>query len=57
MSNSANVIEVPKANGMPLDRWTAYMDCTAIQNDLRKGEYYIATRDGMSVIVITKEDD
>ena len=47
------VIEVPEANGMPLERWTAYMGCKVIENNLKEGEYYLGTRNKMSVIVIT----
>lgn len=56
MTNNLNIIEVPEANDMPLDRWTAYMDCVAISNDLRLGEYCLSKENGTSLIKITKDE-
>jgi hypothetical protein len=42
-------IHVPEANGMPLERWTAYMWCILISKELTK-THYLCTVDGESWI-------
>lgn len=34
-------IHVPEADGMPLERWTAYMHCHAHSLGLSKGQFYL----------------
>ena len=51
------VIEVPIANGMPLERWTAYMYCTAVCMGLSKDSYSLGTINGMSCITLRDIQD
>ena len=44
------IIEVPEANGMPLERWTDYMYCTANSLMLEYETFSIGTVKGMSII-------
>jgi hypothetical protein len=44
------IIEVPEANEMPLERWTAYMYCEANSLMLEHGTFSIGTVKGMSII-------
>ena len=46
------IIEIPFANGMPLERWTAYMYCEVVIRGLKKGDYCLGTKNGMSVIIL-----
>jgi len=46
------IIEVPEANGMPLERWTAYMYCVACLRNLPSGTFSIGEIEGMSIIRI-----
>jgi len=43
-------IHVPEADGMPLERWTAYMHCKAHSLGLSKGQFYLGEEDGKSYI-------
>lgn len=43
-------IHVPEADGMPLERWTAYMYSTAASMGLSKGQFYLGKEDGKSYI-------
>lgn len=47
-----SIIEVPEANGMPLERWTAYMYCMASSLNLRAGTFLIGEIQGISTIKI-----
>ena len=49
-------IYVPEADGMPLERWTAYMHCTAINSHLYPN-YYLARNDGKSYIKRKQPDE
>jgi len=42
-------IWVSEADNMPLERWTAYMHCMAINSHLYPN-YYLAQNDGKSLI-------
>jgi hypothetical protein len=44
-----NEIWVEEADNMPLERWTAYMHCTAIGSHLYPN-YYLVKNDGKSLI-------
>lgn len=46
------IIEVPEANGMPLDRWAAYMNCVACLLDFKIGTFSLGEIKGMSVIIL-----
>ena len=43
-------IHVPEADGMPLERWTAYMHCRAHELGLSKGQFYLGEENGKSYI-------
>ena len=46
----SNKIYVPEADGMPLERWTAFMYSTAASIGLSKGQFYLGEEDGKSYI-------
>ena len=48
-------IHVPEADGMPLERWTAYMHCRAHELGLSKGQFYLGEEDGKSYIYIESD--
>lgn len=48
------IIEVPEANGMPLERWTAYMYCVVNSMMLQPGTFSLCEIEGMSIIKVNK---